>query len=124
MPSWKRQSASLAVSIAFAVSIAAAQPLLLKSASQAPKTTGAASGSPVPCDELNKKARALVDSGKTEEARTLLNAGIQACGGAASQSDKERLAAALLTLGVIESTAQPRRRLSIFEGRWLSIPRT
>jgi hypothetical protein len=86
MLSWTRQSASHAVSIAFAVSIAAAQPL-----------------SPVPCDEINKKARALVDSGKAEEARTFLNAAIQACAGAVSQSEKERLAAALMTLGSIEA---------------------
>jgi len=91
-----------------------AQPLLLGSASQTPKTKGSASGSPVPCDEVNAKARALVDSGRTEEARTLLNASIQACAGAESRSDKERLAAALLTLGVIESTAQPREALQHF----------
>jgi tetratricopeptide (TPR) repeat protein len=114
MLSWKRRSASHAVSIAFAVSVAAAQPLLLGSASQTPKTTGSASGSPVPCDEMNVKARALVDSRRTEEARTFLNAAIQACTGAESRSDKERLAAALLTLGFIESTAQPREALQHF----------
>jgi hypothetical protein len=54
---WMRQTASHALSIAFAVSFAAAQPLLLGSASQTPKTTGSASGSPVPCDEMNVKAR-------------------------------------------------------------------
>ncbi len=111
---WKRRSASHAVSIAFAVSAAAAQPLLLESASQTPKTTGSASGSPVQCDEMNVKARTLVDSGKTEEARTFLNAAIQACAGAESRSDKERLAAALLRLGVIESTAQPQEALQHF----------
>ena len=63
---------------------------------------------------MNKKARALVDSGKAEEARTFLNAGIQACAGAVSQSEKEHLASALLTLGVIESTAQPREALEHF----------
>jgi tetratricopeptide (TPR) repeat protein len=114
MLSWKRRSASHAVSIAFAVSVAAAQPLLLESASQTPKTTGSASGSPVPCDEMNVKARALVDSGKTEEARTFLKAAIQACAGAESRSDKERLAAALIRLGFIESTAQPREALEHF----------
>jgi tetratricopeptide (TPR) repeat protein len=65
----------------------------------------------VPCDEINKKARALADSGKTEEARTFLNAAIQACTGA--RSDKP-LAAALMTLGFIESTAQPREALHHF----------
>jgi tetratricopeptide (TPR) repeat protein len=84
------------------------------SASQTPNTTGSASGSPVPCDEMNVKARALVDSGKTEEARTLLTAAIQACAGAESRSDKERLAAALIRLGFIESTAQPREALEHF----------
>jgi len=114
MLTWKRRSASHAVGMAFAVSVAAAQPLLMGSASQAPKATGAASGSPVPCAEMNAKAHALVDSGRTEEARRLLNAGIQACTGAESRSDKEHLAAALLTLGVIESTAQPREALQHF----------
>jgi tetratricopeptide (TPR) repeat protein len=109
MLSWKSQ----AVSIAFALSIAAAQPLLLASASQTPKP-GSASGSPGPCDELSKKGRALLDSGKREEAQTFLNAGIQACAGAESRAEKERLAAALLRLGVIESTAQPREALEHF----------
>jgi len=44
----------------------------------------------------------------------LLNAAIQACAGAESRSDKERLAAALLRLGVIESTAQPQEALQHF----------
>ena len=102
MLSWTRQSASHAVSIAFAVSIAAVQPLLLGSASQTPKTTGSASGSQVPCDEINVKARALVDSGKTEEARTFLIAAIEACSGAESRAKKGgRLAAALLRLGMM-----------------------
>ena len=63
---------------------------------------------------MNVKARAFVDSGRTEEARTFLNAAIQACAGAESRSDKERLAAALLRLGVIESTAQPQEALEHF----------
>jgi len=63
---------------------------------------------------MNVKARALVDSGRTEEARTFLHAAIQACAGAESRSDKERLAAALLRLGVIESTAQPQEALQHF----------
>lgn len=95
MLSWKGQSASQAVAIAFVVSIAAAQP-------------------PVPCGEMNAKARVLVDSGRTEEARTLLNAAIPACAGAGSRADKERVASALLTLGVIESIAQPREALQHF----------
>lgn len=82
--------------IAFALSIAAAQT------------------SPAPCAEMNAKARALVDSGRSEEARTFLVAGIQACSGAVSQADKARLAAALQTLGVIESAAQPREALQHF----------
>ena len=114
MLSWKKPSAAHAVSIAIAVSIAAAQPQLLASARQTPKTTGSASASPAQCEELNKKARALSDSGKTEEARTFLIAGIQACAGAASQPEKARLAAALITLGFIESTAQPREALERF----------
>jgi tetratricopeptide (TPR) repeat protein len=64
---------------------------------------------------MNVKARALVDSGKTKEARTFLIAAIQACSRAESQSDKERLAAALLRLGVIESTAQPQEALQHFQ---------
>jgi tetratricopeptide (TPR) repeat protein len=64
---------------------------------------------------MNAKARALVDSGKTEEARTLLNAALQACTGAGSRADKERVASALLSLGVIESTAQPREALQHFQ---------
>jgi len=114
MVSWKRRSASLAVCIAFAVPVASAGPPSLGSAVQAPRTTGSASGSAVPCDEVNTKGRALVDAGRTEEARTLLTAGIQACAGARTQSEKERLAAALQTLGVIESTAQPREALQHF----------
>lgn len=110
----KKQSASAAVRIAFAVSIAAAQPLLWASASETTKTKGAASGSPVQCDEMNKKARALVDSGKMEEARTFLNAAIPACQGSGSQSDNQRLAKALLTLGFAESTAHPQEALQHF----------
>jgi tetratricopeptide (TPR) repeat protein len=101
------------VLIAFTISVAA-QPLLLGSASQAPKTTGAASASTAACDELSKKGRALLDSGKAEEARTFLTAGIQACAGAASQPEKARLAAALITLGFIESTKQPQEALEHF----------
>ena len=114
MLSWKRRSASHAVSIAFSVSIGVAQPLLLGAASQIPKTTGAASGSPVPCAEINAKARTLLDSGKSEEARTFLKAAIQTCTGAESRSGKEGLAKALVTLGFIESTTQPREALERF----------
>jgi len=56
----------------------------------------------------------LVDSGKTEEARTFLNAAIQACTGTGSRSDNERLATALNRLGLIEYTAQPREALEHF----------
>jgi tetratricopeptide (TPR) repeat protein len=107
---WKRHS----VCIAFAVSIAAAPSLVLASASQTPKTTGSTAGAAVQCDEMNAKERALVDSGRTEEARTLLNAAVQTCTGSGSRADKERLASALLTLGVIESSAQPREALQHF----------
>jgi tetratricopeptide (TPR) repeat protein len=60
---------------------------------------------------MNAKARALVDSGKTEEARTFLNATIPACTGSGSPADNKRLAGALLTLGFVESTAHPREAL-------------
>src|SRR3954467_2456351 len=114
MVNWKRRSASLAACVAFAVPAASARPLLVGSAVQAPGTTGSASGSPVPCDQVNTRGRTLVDAGRTEEARTLLTAGIQVCGSARTASEKERLAAALQTLGVIESTAQPREALEHF----------
>jgi tetratricopeptide (TPR) repeat protein len=114
MLSWKKPSAAHAVSIAFAVSIAAAQLPLLASASQTPKTTGSAAASPAPCEELSKKGRALLDAGKSEEARTFLTAGIQTCAGAASQPEKSRLAAALITLGFVESPKQPQEALEHF----------
>jgi tetratricopeptide (TPR) repeat protein len=63
---------------------------------------------------MNAKARALIDAGKTEEARTLLTAAIPACAGTGSRSDNARLASALLTLGVTESTAQPQEALQHF----------
>ena len=77
-------------------------------------TTAFAQGSPAPCSEINAKARALVDAGRTEEARTFLTGAIQTCTGAESPSGKVGLAAALQTLGVIESTAQPREALQHF----------
>jgi tetratricopeptide (TPR) repeat protein len=81
---------------------------------QASKTTGSGSGAPVACDEMNVKGRALVDSGKTEEARTFLMAAIEACKGTGSQADNERLAAALNRLGLIEYKTQPREALEHF----------
>ena len=114
MLSSMRPYTSPTVSIAFAVSIAAAEPLLLAGPRQTPKTTGSASGAPVRCDEMNVKARALVDSGRTEEARTFLIAAIEACANAESRADKERLAAALLRLGVLEAAAQPQEALRHF----------
>jgi tetratricopeptide (TPR) repeat protein len=63
---------------------------------------------------MNAKAQSLVDAGRTEEARTFLTAAIPACTGTESRADKERLAAALQTLGVIESAAQPREALQHF----------
>lgn len=99
------------IAVVFAVAVAAAQPVLLASAGQTAKTTGAAS---VACDELNAKGRALSDAGKLEDARALLTAGVQACAGATSPAEKAHLASALLTLGVIEATAQPRQALQHF----------
>src|SRR5215471_29025 len=95
------------IALALALSMAAAPPRLPRAASQSPKTKGSPSGSPVQCDEMNAKGRALVDAGKTDEARTFLTAAIQACAGTGSRADNQRLASALLTLGVAESTDQP-----------------
>jgi tetratricopeptide (TPR) repeat protein len=63
---------------------------------------------------MNAKARALADAGRAEDARTLLTAAIPACAGTGSRADNERVAGALLTLGVIESTAQPKEALQHF----------
>src|SRR5262245_35030985 len=115
MLNWKRQSASRAVTVLFLVSIAAAaQPVQLGAASQTPKKAGPSSGSPAQCDEMNKKARALVDAGQKDEARTFLNAAIPACAGSGSPSDNQRLAKALLTLGFVESSSHPQEALQHF----------
>src|SRR5262245_50053955 len=114
MLSPKNASTARAVSIAIAIAMAAAQRPLMASAGQTPKPTGAASGSAAQCEELNKKGRALLDAGNREEARTFLSAGIQACAGAQSPAERSRLASALMTLGVIESSGQPREALEHF----------
>ncbi len=102
------------VALALALTIAAAPPRLPAAASQSSKTGGSTSGSSVQCDEMNPKARALMDAGRTDEARTFLTAAVQSCAGTGSRSDNERLASALLTLGVTEATDQPALALQHF----------
>jgi tetratricopeptide (TPR) repeat protein len=99
--------------LALALSIAAALPRL-PDASQGAKAGSSASQPPVQCDEMNPKARALMDAGRTDDARTFLTAAVQSCAGTGSRADNQRLASALLTLGVTEATDQPAVALQHF----------